>query len=137
MVRLYYERKVKNMSIKLTNKNYCATIVKITKLIDLDNCDNVIHANIFGNLVVVSKDTKVDDVGIFFPVECKLSDEYLSKNNLFRHSEKNVDTTKVGYFEDNGRIKAVKFRGNTSNGLFISPNFFPCNFSSSSSALKI
>lgn len=107
------------MSIKLTNKNYCATIVKITKLIDLDNCDNVIHANIFGNLVVVSKDTKVDDVGIFFPVECKLSDEYLSKNNLFRHSEKNVDTTKVGYFEDNGRIKAVKFRGNTSNGLFM------------------
>ena len=25
----------------------------------------------------------------------------------------------------------------TSSGLFISPNFFPCNFSSSSSALKI
>ena len=24
------------MSINLTNKNYCATIVKITKLIDLD-----------------------------------------------------------------------------------------------------
>lgn len=107
------------MSINLTNKNYCATIVKITKLIDLDNCDNVVHANIFGNLVVVSKDTKIDDIGIFFPVECKLSDEYLSKNNLFRHSEKNVDTTKVGYFEDNGRIRAVKFRGNTSNGLFM------------------
>lgn len=107
------------MDLKLTNKNYCATIVKITKTIDLDNCDNVKHANIFGNLVVVSKDTNIDDIGIFFPVECKLSEEYLSNNNLYRHSEKNLDNTKVGYFEDNGRIRAVKFRGNTSNGLFM------------------
>ena len=110
------------MTLKLTNKNYCATVVEISKLIDLDNCDNVRHANIFGNLVVVSKDVKIGDIGVFFPVECKLSDKFLSENNLFRHSDKNKNQEIAGYFEDNGRIRAVKFRGNTSNGLFLSLN---------------
>lgn len=110
------------MNLKLTNVNYCATVVKITKTIELDNCDAVQHANIFGNLVIVSKDTKEGDIGIYFPVECKLSDTFLKNNNLYRHKEKNKnpESDKTGYFEDNGRIKAVKFRGHVSNGLFLS-----------------
>ena len=109
------------MDLKLTNNNYCGTVVQITKVILLDNCDNVQHANIFGNLVIVSKDTKVGDMGIYFPVECKLSNKFLKNNNLYRHKEKNInpEAEKPGYFEDNGRIKAVKFRGHASNGLFL------------------
>jgi hypothetical protein len=57
--------------------------------------------------------------GIYFPVECKLSDEFLKNNNLYRHNEKNINIEKKGYFEDNGRIKAAKFRGHISNGFFI------------------
>lgn len=111
----------KKLNVKLvTNKNYCGVVVKIQKTIELDNCYSVQHANIFGNLVVVSKDTQEGDIGIYFPVECKLSDEFLSNNNLYRHSEKNKDPEKKGYFEDNGRIRAVKFRGHISNGLFLS-----------------
>ncbi len=108
--------------LKVTSVNYCGQVVEIKKVIDLENCDNVRHANIFGNLVIVSKDTKEGDVGIYFPVECRLSDEFLKKNNLYRHEYKNIDPNceKKGYFEDNGRIKAVKFRGHVSNGLFIS-----------------
>ena len=104
---------------EVKNKNYCATIAKISNIVELDNCDNVQAAIVLGSQVIVSKDTKKDDVGIFFPIECKLSDEYLSNNNLYRHVEKNKDNDKVGYFEDNGRLKAVKFRGNKSEGLFM------------------
>ena len=71
------------MKIESTNKNYCATIVEITNLIVLDNCDNLVHTSIMGNLVIVSNQTKTGDIGLYFPVECQLSKEYLSNNNLY------------------------------------------------------
>ena len=101
------------------NPNYAATVVKISNIIPLENCDNVVATMIMGNQVIVSKDTKINDVGLFFPVECELSSKYLSNNNLYRHSELNVDKNKKGYFEDNGRIRCVKFRGYNSEGLFM------------------
>ena len=107
------------MKIELTNKNYCATVVAIQNVIPLENCDNVVHTSIMGNLIVVSKDIRIGELGLFFPVECQLSKEYLSANNLYRNQLMNVDTTQKGYFEDNGRIKCVKFRGHNSEGLFM------------------
>lgn len=107
------------MKLKLTNKNYNGTIVEIKNIIPLEGCDNIQHTNIFGNLVIISKDIKVGDVGIFFPVETKLSKEYLSENNLYRDSNKNKDNTKKGFFEDNGRIRCVKLRRFPSMGLFM------------------
>lgn len=101
------------------NENYAATIVKINALVALENCDNVQHAIIFGNRVVVSKSIKVGDVGIYFPVETQLSVEYLRENNLYRNNILNKDVNQKGYFEENGRIKCVKFRGNRSEGLFM------------------
>lgn len=107
------------MKIELTNKNYCATVVAIQNIIPLENCDNVVHTSIMGNLVIVSKDIKIGELGLFFPVECQLSKEYLSANNLYRNQLMNVDTTQKGYFEDNGRIRCIKFRGHNSEGLFM------------------
>jgi hypothetical protein len=107
------------MKIELTNKNYCATVIAIQNVIPLENCDNVVHTSIMGNLVVVSKDIKIGELGLFFPVECQLSKEYLSANNLYRNQLMNIDTTQKGYFEDNGRIRCVKFRGYNSEGLFM------------------
>lgn len=101
------------------NKNYCASVVEIKTLVPLPNCDNVVHAVIMGNLVVVGKDVKVGDVGLFFPVETQLSDAYLKANNLYRKGEMNADPTQKGYFEENGRIRCVKFRQNKSEGLFM------------------
>lgn len=101
------------------NENYCATIVEIKNIITLENCDNVVHTNIFGNLVVVSKDTKVGDVGIFFPPETQISKIFLTPNNLYRNEENNADKEKKGFFEEHGRVKTVKFRGNMSMGFFI------------------
>ena len=104
------------------NENYAGTIVEIKTLIPLEGCDNVVHANIFGNLVVVSKDTKVGDKGVYFPVETRLSNEYLSANNLYRDNTKNANVGEKGYFDDNGRIRCVKFRGHRSQGLVMPLN---------------
>ena len=104
---------------KPINNNYCANVVKVSNIVELENCDNVQHAIILGNKIVVSKEVKINDIGLFFPVETKLSHEFLSNNNLYRHNELNIDKNKKGYFEDNGRIRCVKFRGNKSEGFFI------------------
>jgi len=101
------------------NINYSAVIVKIEKLIPLENCDNIQHAQILGNSVIVSKDCKIGDVGIYFPVECSISKDFLKVNNLYRDTTLNADTTKKGFFELNGRVRCVKFRGNKSEGFFI------------------
>src|SRR5687767_4143640 len=101
------------------NENYAATVVEIKNIIPLDSCDNVVHTNIFGNLVVVDKNTKVGDKGIFFPVEAKLSVQYLSENNLYRDNTINANINEKGYFEENGRIKCMKFRGHRSQGFLM------------------
>ena len=62
------------------------------------------------------------DYDNFFPAECQLSHKFLSINNLYRHSEKNVDPEKKGFFEDNGRVKAMKFRGIISSCFIIPVN---------------
>lgn len=101
------------------DSNYNAIVTTITKLVPFDNCDNVQGTLIFGFQCVVSKDVQVGDMGIFFMAETQLSEKYCHNNNLFRHSDLNRDQSQVGYIEDNRRIKAVKFRGNRSDGLFM------------------
>lgn len=102
------------------NPNYAATVVTLSTFADLPNCDNVKAALIFGNSVIVAKDTPKGQIGLFFPVECALSAEFLSNNNLYRKAEfGNIDQSKTGFFEQHGRVKAMKFRGHKSEGFFI------------------
>lgn len=101
------------------NSNYAAVVVEIKSITEFDNCDNVVGTPLLGFQAVVGKDTRVGDVGIVFPAEVQLSEEYCRENNLFRHSEKNRDPEKRGYIEDNRRVRAQKFRGHRSDCLFM------------------
>jgi len=102
------------------NKNYAAVVVALDKFVDLPNCDKVKAALIFGNSVIVAKTAGAGEVGLFFPVETALSTEFCGANNLFRKPEwGNTDTAKKGFFEEHGRVRAVKFRGHKSEGFWI------------------
>lgn len=105
--------------IKPINSNYAAIIAKIDNTITLDNCDNVHAAIVLGNHIIVGKDVQKGDIGIYFPLECALSREYMYHNNLYNTSSKNIDPTKKAYFADNGRVRAQNFRGHKSEGLFM------------------
>lgn len=105
---------------KPVNENYCATVVKLTNIISLENCDNLVATSLLGFQAIVSKDAKVGDIGIVFTAETQLSEDFCFNNNLYRHSDKNYDSKQKGYIEDNRRVKAMKFRGHTSNCLFVS-----------------
>ena len=104
---------------KPENSNYAATVVRLKSIVPLLKCDNVAGATIFGFQAVVSKEVKVGDIGIVLPVETQLSEEFCFYNNLYRHKEKNSDSSQGGYIEDNRRVRAQKFRGNVSNCLFM------------------
>jgi hypothetical protein len=61
----------------------------------------------------------LEPLGIYFPAETQLSYDFLANNNLYRHKELNLDPEKAGFFEDNGRCRTVKFKGNVSTGFWI------------------
>ena len=108
---------------KPQNPNYCATVVTVPATrFGLKNLDKLEGINIFGFQVIVGKDTPSGIKGLFFPAETQLSDEYCFKNNLYRHGDNNELPDQKGYFEDNRRVRAIKFKGNTSNGFFMPLN---------------
>lgn len=110
------------MTLKLEapeNANYACVVVSITRIVPLENCDNVVGTPLLGFQGIVGKDTQVGDLGIVFTAETQVSDEYACYNNLYRHSNKNLDESKKGYLEDNRRVKALKFRGHRSDCLFM------------------
>lgn len=104
------------------NINYAATLVRIEakNFVDLPNCDALKGVFIFGNHVIIGKETQEGELGLYFPVEVALSQEFLGANNLYRKPEHgNADPNAKGYFEEHGRVKAVKFRGHKSEGFYI------------------
>jgi hypothetical protein len=101
------------------NANYSAVVVEIKSLTQLEGCDNVVGTPLLGFQAIVGKDTKPGDLGIVFPAETQLSEEYARINNLHRHGNLNEDEGSVGYLEDNRRVKAMKFRGHRSDCLFM------------------
>jgi hypothetical protein len=108
-----------NLTIQENSKNYAAQVIQLPHKVAVAGLDNLCEVTYQGNSCLVSKDSDENDMYLFFPAECKLNELYVSKNNLFRHSEKNEDTTKKSFFEDHGRVKAIKFKGVISSGFII------------------
>lgn len=104
---------------KPENENYAATVVTLKDIVPLEGCDNVVGTPIFGFQAIVGKDSKPGDLGIVFPAESQLSEEYCYENNLHRHGDRNRDESQKGYLEDNRRVRAIKFRGHRSDCLFM------------------
>lgn len=98
--------------------NYCGIIAKVDKVEPIEGADRIQVAYVLGEPVVVSKEVEVGHVGVFFPPDTELSKDYLSNNNLYRHTDLNVNKDKAGFFDDNGRVRAQPFRKVKSCGYF-------------------
>src|SRR6478735_6286649 len=109
------------MSIKIYehSKNYTATVVKLPVKQIVEGLDNLVKVEVFGNSCLISKDSNPEGKYLFFPAGCKLSPEILKVNNLYRSNQFNLDQTKKGFFEDNGRVKAIKLKGIISSGFIL------------------
>ena len=98
---------------------YKAYITNIKNLHKHPNADRLQIGECFGNPVVVSLDYKDNQLGIYFPSDGRLSEEFAEKNNLLRKKDENGNNI-GGYMEpDKRRITAIKLRGEKSDGLFL------------------
>lgn len=101
------------------SENYKAVIVKLNGVRKHSNADRLSCVNIFGNNIIVGKDVKDGDIGVYFPLESALSKEFMYENSLNSSKELNRDSENKGYFGKHGRVKAQKFRGENSMGFWM------------------
>ena len=97
------------------NSSYLATVVWIDKFEPHPNADRLQIAQIFGYRIITSKDAP-PGFYCYFPIECAIAESFLAYGNSFRDATKNADKLTVGYFNDTGRVKAIKLRGEKSEG---------------------
>ena len=69
------------------NPNYLAKICKITEMNPIEGADRLMTTNIGGYDMVVSKDMKIGDTVVYFPVESAICEKFLGTNNLYELSE--------------------------------------------------
>ena len=97
--------------------NYSALVVEIKNIRAHSNADRLVCTNIAGNNVIVGKDTKEGDIGLFFPLESQLGKEFAEVNDLIRRKDEDGKPA-GGMFDKNRRVRAQKFRGEKSMGFF-------------------
>lgn len=99
--------------------SYCGYITKINNVRKHPNADRLKIGECFGNNVIVDLTVENETIGLYLPCDGKLGIEYAQKNNLLRKKDENGNNI-GGYIDEEKRnIKALKLRGEKSDGLFM------------------
>lgn len=101
---------------------YCGYVTKLKNVRKHPNADRLVLADVFDSTVVVSANSQDGDIVIYFPCDGQLSAEYCEYNNLLRKKDENGNN--IGGFldPDKRNIKAIKLRGERSDGLVMPLN---------------
>lgn len=107
------------LKINLEDTNYRAKVVKLEGLRKHSNADKLQVATIDFNNVITGLEAKDGDIYIYFPLECAINKDFLAWSNSFEEKTLNADVTQRGFFNKHGRVRAVKLRGEPSQGYII------------------
>lgn len=98
---------------------HCGYVVVVNNLKKHPNADRLNIATFFGNDTCVSLDVVEGELGIYFPVDLQLSEEFCLENHLLR--KKPDGTPDTGYMDPKKRnVTAVRLRGEKSDGIYVS-----------------
>lgn len=98
---------------------HCGYCVKVDNLRPHTNADRLQIATFFGNDTCVGLDIVKGEIGIYFPSDLQLSEEFCAVNHLCR--KKPDGTPDTGYLDPEKRnIRPIKLRGERSDGIFMS-----------------
>lgn len=105
---------------KNANENYLAKVVRINDFHKHSNPEvtRLKCVTIDGFNVITGIDSE-PGYYIYFPTSSKINSDFLKYANLYRDKELNSDPTQTGMFESNGRVKAIKLKGELSEGFII------------------
>ena len=101
------------------NPNYLAKIVKLENLSKHPNADRLQISIVDNERIIVGINAKVGDYFVKFPVESVISEKILHNLSLYRDKKLNLDKEKTGFFEKNGRVRAIKLRDVISTGFLL------------------
>lgn len=98
---------------------YSAYICKIKNVRPHPNADRLQLGECFGNTVCVDLSVTEGFLGVYFPTDGQLSEEYCEHNNLVRKKD-DAGNNIGGYLDpDKRNIHAIRLRGEKSDGLFM------------------
>ena len=111
---------MKLIKSKKASENYLSKIVNITNF--RQHSDPQVNklkcCTVDGFNIITGIDSE-PGLYVYFPALSKINGDFLSYANLYRHKELNKDPEQSGMFEDNGRVKAIKLRGEISEGFIL------------------
>lgn len=97
---------------------HCGYVVCVKELRPHPNADKLQIATFFGNDTCISLEAEIGDIGIYFPSDIQLSEEFCDYNHLCR--TKADGTPDTGYLErDKRNVKAIRLRGEKSDGIYM------------------
>lgn len=98
---------------------YCAYVTTIKNIRKHSNADRLQCCEVFGNNVIVDLSYSEGQRVVYFPTDGQLGKEFAEENNLVRVKDENGNYT-GGYLDpDKRNIKAIKLRGEKSEGLIL------------------
>ena len=98
---------------------YSAYITTLKNVRPHPNADRLLLADCFGNTVCVGLDYTENEIGIYFPTDGQLSEEFATINNLVRKKD-DAGNNIGGYMDPAKRnVQAIRLRGQKSDGLFM------------------
>ena len=116
-------------------QEYCATVVKIGTITPIEGTDFLGTTLVNGFSIIVRRDLIHEgDIMIYCPIETQLNETYLSSNDLYEWSHRNLNSNyleveecinqdglevakkMVGFFNKYGRVRILRLRGQASMG---------------------
>ena len=105
---------------KKANVNYLAKIVRINQFKPHTDPEVTrLKACVVDGFNILCGIDSEPGLYVYFPTACCLNPDFLRYSNLYKHKEYNADPEQSGMFEDNGRVKAIRLRGELSEGFIL------------------
>lgn len=104
---------------KDANPNYLAWVVQVSDLKQHPNADRLKIATVHHCNVITGLDAKIGDIYVYFPIESVINTKFLAWSNSYENNDLNEDPKVKGFFHKSSRVRAVKLRGEYSNGYIV------------------
>lgn len=99
---------------------HCGYITTLKNVRPHTNANKLLLGTCFGNTVCVSLDYYEGMLGVYFPCDLQLSEEFCRVHDLVRRKNPETGEYEGGYMDPNKRnVKTIKLRGEPSDGLFM------------------